>query len=74
MTEQEKKELVRLFTETLEQKDRNCPLGIYRDPARELIDFATAWKQVRKTALITLIGALVTFLLATIAAGIRAVL
>ena len=74
MTEQEKKELVRLFTETLEQKDRNCPLGIYRDTARELIDFAAAWKQVRKTALITLIGTSVTFLIAAIAAGIRSLL
>lgn len=73
MTEQEKKELVQLFTETLEQKDRNCPLGIYRDTARELIDFASAWKQARKTALITLIGALITSLLAAIAAGIRAI-
>ena len=73
MTEQEKKELVQLFTETLEQKDRNCPLGIYRDTARELIDFASAWKQARKTALINLIGALITSLLAAIAAGIRAI-
>ena len=72
MTEQEKKELVQLFTETLERKDRNCPLGIYRETARELIDFASAWKQARKTALITLIGAFITAVLAAIAAGIKA--
>ena len=72
MTEQEKKELVQLFAETLEQKDRHCPLGIYRETARELIDFASAWKQARKTALITLIGAFVTTVLAALAAGIKA--
>ena len=72
MTEQEKQELVQLFAETLEQKDRRCPLGIYRETARELIDFASAWKQARKTALITLIGAFVTSLIAAIIAGIKA--
>ena len=72
MTEQEKQELVQLFAETLEQKDKNCPLGIYRDTARELIDFACAWKQARKTALITLIGAFVTTVIAAIITGIRA--
>ena len=72
MTEQEKQELVELFAETLEQKDKSCPLGIYRDTARELIDFACAWKQARKTALITLIGAFVTSILAAIIAGIKA--
>lgn len=71
MTEREKQELLELFSEALEQKDRSCPLGIYRETARELIDFATAWKQARKTALITLIGAVVTSLSAAIAAGIK---
>lgn len=74
MTEQEKRELVQLFTETLEQKEKSCPLGIYRETARELIDFASAWKQARKTALITLIGAFVTSVLAALIAGIRATL
>ncbi|MBR2438791.1 MAG: hypothetical protein IKB25_01235 [Lentisphaeria bacterium] len=72
MTEQEKQELVELFAETLERKDRSCPLGIYRDTARELIDFACAWKQARKTALITLIGAFATSLIAAVIAGIKA--
>lgn len=72
MTEQEKQELVELFAETLERKDKSCPLGIYRDTARELIDFACAWKQARKTALITLIGAFATSLLAAVIAGIKA--
>ena len=71
MTEQEKQELVQLFADTLEQRDKSCPLGIYRDTARELIDFASAWKQARKTALITLIGAVVTAVLAAILAGIK---
>lgn len=71
MTEQEKQELVELFAETLERKDKSCPLGIYRDTARELIDFACAWKQARKTALITLIGAFVTSVIAAIIAGIK---
>lgn len=74
MTEQEKQELVQLFAETLERKDKSCPLGIYRDTARELIDFASAWKQARKTALITLIGAVVTSLIAALIAGIKAAL
>ena len=74
MTEQEKRELVALFAETLDKRDKNCPLGIYRDTARELIDFACAWKQARKTALITLIGAIVTFLIAAAVAGLRAAL
>ena len=74
MTEQEKQELVQLFAETLEQKDRSCPLGIYRDTARELIDFASAWRQARKTALITLIGVFVTSALAALIAGIKATL
>ena len=72
MTEQEKQELVQLFAETLHRKDRDCPLGIYQDTARELIDFAIAWRQARKTALITLIGVLITSLLAAVAAGIKA--
>ncbi len=72
MTEQEKQELVELFAETLERKDKSCPLGIYRDTARELIDFACAWKQARKTALITLIGAFATSLIAAVIAGIKA--
>ena len=72
MTEQEKQELVELFAETLERKDRSCPLGIYRDTARELTDFACAWKQARKTALITLIGAFATSLIAAVIAGIKA--
>ena len=70
MTEQEKQELVQLFAETLERKDKSCPLGIYRDTARELIDFASAWKQARKTALITLIGAVVTSLIAALKAAL----
>lgn len=74
MTEQEKQELVSLFAETLDKRDKNCPLGIYRDTARELIDFAYAWKQMRKTALITLIGAIVTSLIAAAVTGLRAAL
>ena len=74
MTEQEKQELVALFAETLDRQDKRCPLGIYRGTARELIDFACAWKQARKTALITLIGALITSLIAAAVAGIRAAL
>lgn len=72
MTEQEKQELVQLFAETLDQKDKNCPLGIYRDTARDLIDFASAWRQARKTALVTLIGVFITSLIAAIIAGIKA--
>lgn len=74
MTEQEKQELVQLFAETLDARNKSCPLGIYRETARELIDFASAWKQARKTALITLIGAFMTSVIAAVIAGIKSAL
>ncbi len=72
MNEADKMELAELFVEILESREKHCPLGISPETARELIDFANAWRKARRTALATLAGALAASVFAALAAGIRA--
>jgi len=75
VNETEKHELLEIFNTALARHSAcACPNGIDAATARELADFAEAWKHARKTVLVAFFGALVTSALAALFAGIKSML
>lgn len=71
MTAEDKKEIAALLRKELEEGS-GCALGIKKETAAELINFADTWKTCRRYAIGAVVTVAIGGLLAALWAGVRA--